>query len=160
MTREHWRKKLRRQPHQGGESLRIVTQWTRWESNGEYRRCRSRCRAVAALAGFLSHLSGKRRSKCARHPEARRRRYSPFRPAHRRACLLKGGLSTAILPPPQLCTPMFARHSRRFAAQNRAPGRFEGPKSWRFAREGLFRNRYTPTGPLLNRPIPHFPLYH
>ena len=29
---------------------------------------------------FLSHLSGKRRSKCAHRPKARRRRFSPFPP--------------------------------------------------------------------------------
>ena len=64
--------------------------------------------------------------------------------ASRRACPFKGGLSAAVLPPPQLRTPMFARQSRRFTTQNRASGRFEGPKFWRFAREGRFDN--TPTG--------------
>jgi len=44
------------------------------------------------------------------------------------------------LPPPQLCTPMFARHSRRLTTQNTGcSGRFGGSESWRFAREGLFR---------------------
>jgi hypothetical protein len=63
-------------------------------------------------------------------------RRSPL--AHRRACQFKGGLSAAVLPPPQLCTPLFARHCRRFPTQNRASGRFEGPEFWRFAREGRF----------------------
>jgi hypothetical protein len=62
-----------------------------------------------------------------------------FPPAHRRAYYFKGGLSAAVLPLPQLCTPMFARHSRRFTTQNTGSGRFEGPKLWRFMREGLFR---------------------
>jgi len=33
---------------------------------------------------------------------------------------------------------MFARHCRRIATQNRAPGRFEGRKFGRLAREGCF----------------------
>jgi hypothetical protein len=37
-------------------------------------------------------------------------------------------------PPPQLRTPSFARHSRRFATQNRALGRFEGRKFGSHAR--------------------------
>jgi len=103
--------------------------------NGVYRRRR----AVGALAFFLSHLSGKRRYDGLNVRIARRRaggdtRRSP--PAHRRACLFKGGLSVAVLPPPQLRTPMFARQSRRFTTQNR--GLFERRKSWRFAREGRF----------------------
>jgi len=62
-----------------------------------------------------------------------------FPQAHQRACQFKGGLSAAVLPPPQLCTPLFARHlHRRFPTQNRAPGLFEGRKFWHFAREGRF----------------------
>ena len=61
-----------------------------------------------------------------------------FFPAHRCACRFKGGLSAAVLPPPQLCTPPFARHCLRFPTQNRASGRFEGRNFWRFARESRF----------------------
>jgi hypothetical protein len=65
----------------------VVTPWTPCGSNGENRRGR----AVGALASFLSHLSGKRRSKCAHRPEARRRRYSPFPPRTSTRVTIKGG---------------------------------------------------------------------
>ena len=47
-------------------------------------------------------------------------------------------------PPPQFRTSLLERHSRRITTQNRAPGRFNGPKFWRLPLEFLFR--YTPTG--------------
>jgi len=49
-----------------------------------------------------------------------------------------GGLPAAVLPPAQLRTPMFARQSRRFPTLNRAPGRFEGRKSWRPSGKACF----------------------
>jgi len=45
------------------------------------------------------------------------------------------GFCASARPPPQIRTPMFARHSRRFATQTELhsirAGRFEGPKFWR-----------------------------
>ena len=61
-----------------------------------------------------------------------RRRQPPFKQAR---APMRGGE-----PPQQLRTPMFARHSRRFATQNRAPGRFQGPKFWRPRASGPRRN--------------------
>jgi len=102
-----------------------------------------RRRADVPLSRSLSHLS---------HFDGLNVRIAPrraggdagrFTPAHRRACPCKGGSSAAVLPPPKRRTPLFARHSCRFATQNTAPGRFEGPHFWRFAWKGLLR--YTPT---------------
>ena len=138
MTRVHWRTRLRRRPRRGAESVRSSHAV---DSVGVVRR---------VSASFLSHLSGKRRSETCASPRgapAPAIRRCP--PAHRRACQVKGGLPAMVLPPPQLCTPMFARLARsspRSATQNRASGRFEGPKVWRFAREACLDNRYTPTG--------------
>jgi hypothetical protein len=81
--------------------------WVPCELNGKYR-CR---RAVGALACFLSHLSGKRRSKCDHRPAARWRRYTPFDPHGLSHMPKERGLSAAVLPPPQqFRTPVFARH--------------------------------------------------
>ena len=101
----------------------------------------------------MFHLSGKRRSKCEHRPEARRRRYTPFDPHVVSRMPKLRGLSAAVLPPPQFRTPMFVRHSCRFATQNRAPGRFEGQRFWRFAREGRFDVRHciATTTPLHHR---------
>jgi len=84
---------------------------------------------------FLSHLSGKRRSKYAHRPEARRRRYSPFPPAYRRACPFKGGLPAAVLPPAQLRTPMFAQHSRRSSLKTELRGVLKGVNFGAHARQ-------------------------
>jgi len=46
----------------------------------------------------------------------------------------------ALLPPPQLRTLMFARHSLRIATQNRASERFEGREFWRPRASGPPRN--------------------
>ena len=84
------------------------------EGNGEYRRRR----AVGLRPHFLSHLS---------HFDGLNVRIAPRRaggdprrslPAGRHECPYKGELSAAVLPPPILRTPLFARHSRRFATQN------------------------------------------
>jgi len=102
--------------------------------NGEYRRRR----AVGALACFLSHLSGKRRSKCAHRPEGGDGDTRRFLPADRSACPFNGGLPAAVLPLAQLRTPMLARHSRRFPTQNRASVRFEGRRFWRLRGKACF----------------------
>ena len=49
-----------------------------------------------------------------------------FNPAYRRACPFKGGLPAAVLPPPQLRTPLFARHSRDSSLKTELSGVLKG----------------------------------
>jgi len=125
MTRERWRTKLRRQPRRGAESVRSshavdfvgrrVSPPPHW---GECSHLRRR---------FAPNLPKKQASA----PTAPRRRYPPFDPRGVHGMTTTNGIRASARPPPQLRTPMFARHSRQIATQNRAPGRFEGPESWR-----------------------------
>jgi len=117
MTREHWRTNL----------------WRRQKRHREppFKQARaSMCGAETArfAAGAPSgdaHIwTVVSRSNDSRNWQAPQRRGGGdtrhFFPAHRRACLFKGGSSVAVLPRPQLRTPLCARHCRRFPTQNRA----------------------------------------
>jgi len=55
MMRDHWRRSCGGGRAEARNPFVVVTPWTPWGSNGEYRGRR----AVRALAGFFSHLSGK-----------------------------------------------------------------------------------------------------
>jgi len=140
VTREHWRTKLRRRPRRGAESLRSSHPV---DSVGVERRVSPPPRRWGACQ-FLESFEWETTVEMSASP--------------------RGAPATILaVPPPRIdaraylkgdCLQRFFRRrnferqcSRVILAdslQNRAFGRFEGPKFWRFAREGLFR--YTPTG--------------
>jgi len=128
MTREHWRTKLRRRQNRRRQP---PVKWARASMRGG----KTASIAVAAPRGDAHIYTVVSHSNDLRNMPAPQRRGGGdtrrFPTVHRRACPFNGGLPAAVLPPAQLRKPMFARHSRRFPTQDRAPGRLEGPIFWR-----------------------------
>jgi len=67
-----------------------------------------------------------RLKKLASAPTARRRRHSPFDPDGVHGVTATKVFRASVRPPPQLRTPLFARHSRRFPTQTELPGVLKG----------------------------------